>query len=66
MSLTLTILSMIAAWMAVALAMLWGMLWGMLRIARPHQSYAKDIFVPDVTRKRSPIHRSMSLSASSS
>lgn len=36
MSLTITIISIFAAWMAVALAMLWGL----LRVARRHQPVA--------------------------
>ncbi|WP_150817645.1 hypothetical protein [Pseudomonas fluorescens] len=61
MSLAMTIFSMIAAWMAISLAMLWGV----LRIARRHQSYAQDTTVPHVTKRQSPVPRSLLLSTSS-
>lgn len=61
MSLAMIIFSMIAAWMAIALAMLWGL----LRIARRHQSCAEDITSPDVSRRQTPMPRSLSLVTSS-
>ena len=61
MSLAMTIFSMIAAWMAIALAMLWGL----LRIVRRHQSCAEDITSPDVSRRQTPMTRSLSLVTSS-
>lgn len=57
----MTIYGMIATSKAIAMAMLWGL----LRIVRRHQSCAEDITSPDVSRRQTPMPRSLSLVTSS-
>jgi len=52
MSLTMTIVMLIAGWLAVAAAMLWGV----LRVSRRHHHHPVQPAVVEKTEKHSPRH----------